>query len=132
MGVALPFAEGLLEEAGAQLDPAPDPLRAARTGVTAIALGIADYGSVVIQHGGGAEAVSLFPGLHVAVLRAEDVVAGVPEALARLSEAIRTGQGSFVVVTGPSATADMGALVRGAHGPREVHVILLDPDEDAP
>jgi len=30
------------------------------------------------------------------------------------------------LATGPSATADMGALVRGAHGPERVHVLLID------
>jgi len=30
-----------------------------------------------------------------------------------------------VFVTGPSATADMGPLVRGVHGPHQLHVIVL-------
>ena len=33
---------------------------------------------------------------------------------------------SFSIITGPSATADMGPLVRGVHGPRELHIIILD------
>jgi L-lactate dehydrogenase complex protein LldG len=31
-----------------------------------------------------------------------------------------------VFATGPSATADMGELVYGAHGPREVAVLLVE------
>jgi L-lactate dehydrogenase complex protein LldG len=31
-----------------------------------------------------------------------------------------------VLATGPSATADMGELVLGAHGPESVHVVILD------
>ncbi|TKX83368.1 hypothetical protein EXE43_24625, partial [Halorubrum sp. SS5] len=36
-----------------------------------------------------------------------------------------------VFATGPSATADMGGLVHGAHGPKEVHVVLLREDDSA-
>jgi L-lactate dehydrogenase complex protein LldG len=50
----------------------------------------------------------------------------MPEAFSWLGERIREDRGSAVVATGPSATADMGALVRGAHGPKEVHVVILD------
>ena len=32
---------------------------------------------------------------------------------------------SFVFITGPSATADMGPLVRGVHGPHRLHIIVL-------
>jgi L-lactate dehydrogenase complex protein LldG len=31
----------------------------------------------------------------------------------------------FVFITGPSATADMGPLVRGVHGPHRQHVIVV-------
>ena len=134
VGTALPFEEVTLDGSGVVVGAPLEAVKAARTGVTAAVMGIAAYGSVVIQHGAtaesGAEAVSLFPERHVAVLRASDVVPDLPSALARLAEAIRAGRTSFVIATGPSATADMGALVKGAHGPREVHVILLDdPDE---
>jgi len=30
-----------------------------------------------------------------------------------------------VFVTGPSATADMGPLVRGVHGPHKLHILVL-------
>jgi L-lactate dehydrogenase complex protein LldG len=32
----------------------------------------------------------------------------------------------MVLITGPSATADMGPLVRGVHGPRRLHILLLE------
>jgi L-lactate dehydrogenase complex protein LldG len=35
-----------------------------------------------------------------------------------------------IVATGPSATADMGALVTGAHGPKAVHAVLVDRDAE--
>jgi L-lactate dehydrogenase complex protein LldG len=42
-----------------------------------------------------------------------------------LGEVLRETRGSAVLATGPSATADMGALVQGAHGPKEVHVVVI-------
>ncbi|XVH31571.1 LUD domain-containing protein [Haloferacaceae archaeon DSL9] len=111
-------------------DPTPKSLYAAETGVTTASMGIAAYGSVVLEaDAAGSEQVSLFPALHIAILRRSDIVGGMPAAIDRLAPALRN-EGSAIIATGPSATADMGALVRGAHGPRDVHVVIVD--EDAP
>lgn len=107
-------------------EPTPATLEDATTGVTAASMGIADYGSVVLPAtADGSEQVSLFPELHVPVLRERDLVANMPTAIERLAPELRDG-GSAIVATGPSATADMGALVKGAHGPKDVHVVLLE------
>lgn len=125
VGVPLPF-DGLHHDLEITLHPTAGQLESARTGVTAVRLGVADYGSILIQTAPDeAEPISLFPERHVAVLRASDIVPDMPTAFRRVAEAIRRERMSFVFATGPSATADMGALVRGAHGPSEVHVIIL-------
>jgi L-lactate dehydrogenase complex protein LldG len=129
VGARLPF-DGVALPEWVRLDPTPAEVQAARTGISPAVLAVADYGSVVLPStDDAAEPVSLFPERHVPVVRASDVVAGMPEAFATLGPRLREDRGSFVLATGPSATADMGALVRGAHGPREVHVVLL---EDGP
>ena len=127
VGSPLPF-EGLsLADAGVTLDPTPADLRAAKTGVTAADCGIADYGSIIVRSWAGhEEAASLWPERHVAVLASEDVVPDMTAAFERLGESIRAGQDDLVIATGPSATADMGELVFGAHGPREVHVLVVE------
>lgn len=108
-------------------DPSVGVIEAAATGVTASPLGIADYGSVVVRGAAdGAEPVSLFADHHVAVLPESNLVPDVASALGAISEAIRSGGGDNVIATGPSATADMGDLVVGAHGPRRVTVLLVD------
>ena len=125
VGTPLPFESVALPE---WVDDAPTPatLEAARTGITAASMGIADYGSVVLPGTpAGAEQVSLFPDLHVAVLRETDLVRDMTTAISRLGPRLRDGE-SAIVATGPSATADMGALVRGVHGPGAVHVIFLE------
>ncbi|MGM0591315.1 MAG: LUD domain-containing protein [Halobacteriota archaeon] len=107
--------------------PTPAGLRAARTGITPAGIAIADYGSIVIQATpGGTEPVSLFPDRHVAVLGVDDVVPGMADAFSWFAEEFQSGRDTAIIATGPSATADMGALVRGAHGPKDVHVVLLE------
>jgi L-lactate dehydrogenase complex protein LldG len=60
------------------------------------------------------------------VIRASDVLPDLPEVLDRFGDAARAEDLSAIVATGPSATADMGKLVLGAHGPEAVHVVMLD------
>lgn len=120
------LGSGMLAEMDVPLRPTVGDVRAARTGVTEACLGVADYGSLLLEGTpDGAEPISLFPETHIAVLRAEAVVPDMPAAFRWLAEALRAEQRSFIFATGPSATADMGALVRGAHGPKTVHVILV-------
>ena len=127
VGAPLPFEDLSLEGADVVLDPTPAQIEAARTGVTAAHMAIADYGSILIRSRPDAtEAASLFSDLHVAVLRASDLVPDMTAALGRLGPALRERPMSTILATGPSATADMGALVKGAHGPMSVHVILVE------
>ena len=121
-----------------EMEPTINDVRAARTGVTPAALGIAEYGSVVLEADPfGSEIASVFPELHVAVLHESDVVGEMREAFEWLGPRLREKRSSEIIATGPSATADMGGLVRGAHGPEEVHVILVadgetEPDDSGP
>lgn len=126
VGAPLPFDGLTLDGTGITTRPTPAELDAAHTGVTAARLGIAAYGSIVIQGAPDAtEAASLFPERHVAVLRATDIVPDISAALQELGKTLRETAATAIFATGPSATADMGALVRGAHGPEHVHIIIV-------
>ena len=108
------------------LEFTPADLEAARTGVTAAGPAIADYGSVVVRADAeGTEPASLYVDRHVAVVPERAVVPSMRDALDAVGDAIRDGLTGAIVATGPSATADMGELVYGAHGPRAVHVVLV-------
>jgi L-lactate dehydrogenase complex protein LldG len=110
-------------------DPTTAELRAAHTGVTDAELGVAAYGSVAVEaDAAGTEPVSLFVDRHVVVLREADLVPDMPDAFEWLGPKARDESVDVVFATGPSATADMGGLVHGAHGPKEVHVVLLQED----
>jgi L-lactate dehydrogenase complex protein LldG len=111
-----------------ETEPTPADLDAARTGVSVASLAIAEYGTLVLEHDPlGSEAAALFPARHVAILRESDVVGSIGEALGTLAPRLREGE-SAILATGPSATADMGELVLGAHGPERVDVVLVRDD----
>jgi L-lactate dehydrogenase complex protein LldG len=129
VGARLPFP-GVDRPSSVPVDPTVAELRDATTAVTPASLAVADYGSVVLPSTpDGSEPLSVYADLHVPVVRASDVVPGMPEAFAELGPRLRADRGDVVFATGPSATADMGALVRGAHGPREVHVVIVEDRE---
>lgn len=127
IGTPLPF-EGLsYEGTPVATDPTSADLADAATGVTAGGPAVADYGSVVLREtGAGEELLGLYPDLHVVVVAASDVVPDMPAAFDRLGASFDEGATDAVIATGPSATADMGSVVTGVHGPRDVHVVLLE------
>lgn len=115
-----------LEGLDVETSPTPRQLHDAETGVARAGAAIAEFGTIVVQSdAGGTEPVSLYPPIHVAVLRASDVLADLETGLEWLGGEFEAGRDSAVLATGPSASADMGRLVFGAHGPNRVHVVLV-------
>ena len=93
--------------------------------MTGATLAIAETGTVVLQTvaGQGRRAVTLVPDYHLCVVRVEDVVETVPEAIERLQA---TAGLATTFVSGPSATADIEMTrIKGVHGPRFLDVILV-------
>jgi L-lactate dehydrogenase complex protein LldG len=93
--------------------------------MTGATLAIAETGTVVLQNvaGQGRRAVTLVPDYHLCVVRVEDVVETVPEAMERLQA---TAGLATTFVSGPSATADIEMTrIKGVHGPRFLDVILV-------
>ncbi|MGA8045036.1 MAG: lactate utilization protein C [Dermatophilaceae bacterium] len=102
--------------------------------VTAAAVGIATTGTVVLDHSAdqGRRVISLVPDTHVCLIRSDQLVHDVPEAVRRLRP--QTGDARPLTwISGPSATSDIELeRVEGVHGPRTLVVVLLDDSEDAP
>ena len=96
--------------------------------VTTCAVAIAETGTIVLDTGPGqgSRAFTLVPDYHLAVVRAAQIVATVPDAVAAL-EPLRP----LTWISGPSATSDIELIrVEGVHGPRTLEVVIITASPD--
>jgi L-lactate dehydrogenase complex protein LldG len=93
--------------------------------LTGSTVGIAQTGTVVLRNvpGQGRRAATLVPDYHLCLVRLEDIVETVPEAIDRIRD---SAMFATTFVSGPSATADIEMTrIKGVHGPRVLDVILI-------
>jgi L-lactate dehydrogenase complex protein LldG len=97
---------------------------AALTGVFAA---VAETGTLMMTSGPETPTGNVFlPETHIALVHAEQVVGPLEDAWARLRAAGSTLPRTVNLVTGPSRTGDIEAVMyMGAHGPRRLHIIIV-------
>src|SRR5208283_2950411 len=119
----------------ARMDSLPDFNKAsfaAGAGITGVDFVLAESGTLVLSSATeGVQVASLAVPIHIALYRRSQLVGSLDEVLAKLpisrSRNLPSPGRSVVFVTGTSRTADIEqVLIRGVHGPREVHAILVE------
>lgn len=99
---------------------------ASDVGITGVWTAVAETGSLVCTSGEQQwRGMSLIPPVHVAVVRREQILPDLLDLFARLST--DSLPPNVTLISGPSKTSDIaGILITGVHGPREVHVFVLE------
>ncbi len=104
-----------------------DAIAQVEVGITSADYALADTGSLVMfTESNESRLLSLLPPCHIAVIERSKIVACLDDVF-RLRPLPGARSSAMVVITGPSRTADIEMrLVRGVHGPGEIHVIIID------
>lgn len=95
-------------------------------GITSATYALADTGSLVmLSSAEEARLISLLPPVHLAIVEKDRLLTGLDELFSIIPRPAERSS-SMVLITGPSRTADIEQiLVRGVHGPGEMHVVIL-------
>jgi L-lactate dehydrogenase complex protein LldG len=120
-----------LAEAGVEVAVPRDPesfrevAGRADVGLSTASWAIAETGSLVLESGPGrGRSVTLLPPTYVAVVRADQILRTVPEAISKYAGGRVPANVCFH--TGPSRSGDIEmSLVVGMHGPGDVHVVVV-------
>ncbi|MDP6342015.1 MAG: lactate utilization protein [Alphaproteobacteria bacterium] len=101
--------------------------------VTPAFAAVAETGTLVALSGPDhPTTLNFMPASHVVALRASQVVGAYEEVWQQLRKATKKGRGFAMpravnMITGPSRTADIALTIQlGAHGPRDLHIVLID------
>ncbi len=105
-----------------------DGLRGEGVAVTPCLALIADTGTAVVSARlSGGRRNGLVDPVHVIEARAGQLVPDLAAALVAIGPELGAAS-AVTLVTGPSRTADIEqTLIRGVHGPHEVHVVFVEP-----
>jgi len=121
----------ILKENTLDHDQMIEKLANCAAGLTTADYAIAETGTIVLSSDEkNSLLVSLLPPVHIAVIRADQIFATLAEVIGLIGSE-RSGRPaparSVSFITGPSRTSDVELVLSiGVHGPKELHVIILD------
>ena len=103
------------------------PTRRADAGISFATLGVAETGSALLHSIAEDRRVELCVDVHVVLLAAATLVATLDTAFAVLRDIGARPPSYATLVSGPSRSADIERqLTIGVHGPRALHILLLE------
>lgn len=130
-----PTKEAVLAHARAELR---EKFINATVGISGANAAIAETGTVmIVTNEGNADLTVTLPRVHIALFGIDKVVASLDDAVAILRMLPRSGTGQTITtyvnwVSGPSRSSDIGGVAQlGAHGPREMHCVVIDNGREA-
>ena len=103
-------------------------LESCDAGLTTCEAIVAQTGSIIVSSStNGGRSLSILPHAHVVIARAEQVMGDLSDAFAFIQQRNKDHMPSMIsFITGPSRTGDIERiLVLGAHGPKELVLILV-------
>jgi L-lactate dehydrogenase complex protein LldG len=99
--------------------------------VTGCAAAIAETGTILLDGGerSGRRLLTLVPDHHICIVEAAQIADQVPAAIAAVASAVIDRGQPITLISGPSASSDIELdRVEGVHGPRDLLVVIADPE----
>ena len=130
-----PEFQYMLTQAGVPFESDEESLQHLKVGITGCEFVIARLGSIMVSSK-NSRRLNVYPEIHVVIAYVHQLVGDLKDAFIAVQSKYAGKLPSLLsVITGPSRTADIEkTLVMGAHGPRELFLILVETppsDEDS-
>lgn len=96
--------------------------------ITTCALAVAHTGTIILDagQGQGRRVLTLLPDYHLCIVREEQIVELLPEAIMHFEQQVKKDGPPLTFISGPSATSDIElSRVEGVHGPRRLEVLIV-------
>lgn len=124
---AEPEFQYILTQAGIPFESDEQSLQELKVGITGCEFLIARLGSIMVSSK-NSRRLNVYPETHVVIAYVHQLVDDLKNAFGAVHEKYSGKLPSMIsVITGPSRTADIEkTLVMGAHGPRELFLILIE------
>lgn len=122
-------AKEILKKSNVPFSEKEKDIRHVNVGVSLCEFLAARTGSVfVTSKGSSGRRLPAFANYHIVIAYSSQLVYTIKEALSGIKKKYGNDLPSMIVnITGPSRTADIEkTLVQGAHGPKEIYVLLVD------
>lgn len=127
-----PLGFEVLSQANMQREDFFSALKSAEIGVSVVDLAIAETGTLIAATSDESERlVTALPKMHIALVPRSRLVESIHQAETYISHVLNMSSVGVTVslISASSRTSDIGDMViLGVHGPKELHVLLIEED----